>query len=280
MAGKSVLTGLAALTLFDIVAAQAQTVPVYNWAGFYIGGHAGNRWADVSGVAPYAGLPVYDPLFGLPSFPLLSSQLQFDPHNGIYGVHGGYNFMSSTFLLGLEGDYSWGRGSRAFGFALSDVPNNTFGSNSFSTTIGWQASIRGRFGYTEGPWLFYGTAGVSFLRATMSGVGTFGGGNIFCFDGCAVFSTSSASSFSQSRTLVGGVIGGGIEYLFANYLMFRVEYLIADYGYANFGNVSVTSTYSDNFNCVCTITSTSSGNVSAHITTQTLRFGISAKLPP
>ena len=61
--------------------------------------------------------------------------------------------------------------------------------------------------------------------------------------------------------------------------MLRVEYLFAYYGNVNFGNAVINSSYFDNFNCFCTITSTSSGNVSASLSTQTLRIGISTKLP-
>ena len=50
MRGKA-LTGLAALTLFDIATAHAQP-PVYNWAGFYAGINGGYEWGSVSGTFP------------------------------------------------------------------------------------------------------------------------------------------------------------------------------------------------------------------------------------
>ncbi len=42
----------------------------------------------------------------------------------------------------------------------------------------------------------------------------------------------------------------------------------------NFGNVVVNSSYTDNFLCNCTVNSSVLGNVSANVTTQTLRVGL------
>ncbi|PWT89564.1 MAG: hypothetical protein C5B56_06900 [Proteobacteria bacterium] len=283
MAGKKALTGVAALTLFDIVAAHAQPAPVYNWTGFYFGGHAGYRWADVNGTAPVGVTPNFNQFIAPPTFNPLFVPIDLKPQNAIYGVHFGFNYVTPAIpLVGWEIDFSWGKGtSRSSFVSLVDIPNNVFGSTFLSATVEWQASFRGRVGYTWGPLLFYWTAGVSVMQASISGFSRAAGGNTICsFDfACTVFSFNSASSFSTSRTLVGGVVGGGFEYLLANGLMFRLEYLFADYGNVNFGNVAVTSTYADNFNCVCTITSTYVGNVTAQVTTQTVRAGISLKLP-
>src|SRR5262245_12911633 len=75
MSGKrKALTGVAALTLFDIVAAHAQPVPpvppvpLFSWTGFYFGGHAGYRLADVNGSTPVGVTPNFNQFFGPPSF--------------------------------------------------------------------------------------------------------------------------------------------------------------------------------------------------------------------
>ena len=55
-------TGLAALTLFDIVGAQApaqaQTTPIFNWTGYYVGLHSGYRAASLN-----ANIPTATPVF-------------------------------------------------------------------------------------------------------------------------------------------------------------------------------------------------------------------------
>ncbi len=278
---RQALTGLAALTLFDIATAHAQT-PVNNpWTGYYIGGNAGYRWAHVDGSAPYAGLPIYDAFLN-PSFPIYTVPLSLNPKNGVLGIHGGYNTMvNARWLAGFEADASFGRGSATHTLFQSDPINLTSGAASFSATVDWSATFRGRVGYTYGPMLFFATGGLAVTQVSISANGAFAGGDSFAcgdFFTC-IYSTGSTSAFSAKKTLVGGVVGAGVERALGRNLMLRVEYLFAYYGNVNFGNAVINSTYSDNYICVCTINSTASGPVSASISTQTVRVGLSYRLP-
>jgi opacity protein-like surface antigen len=117
---QKLLAGLASLTLFDIAVAAAADLPVkarppapvatYNWSGFYIGGHAGYRWADANFSAP--GYDFDDPVFGIISFSPRNES--YRPSGGIIGVQAGYNFMvTPTILAGLEGDWTWGSSSES-----------------------------------------------------------------------------------------------------------------------------------------------------------------------
>ena len=279
---RRTLTGLAALTLFDIAAAHAQPPPPPDpsWAGLYVGAHAGYRFADIGAFLPSGGFPVFDPNTGLPTFPVLMTSQTFHPGSGIFGLQGGYNFLFGLTFVGIEGDFSWGKGSSSNTFTITDSNTGAFGTNSFAAAVDWSASLRGRLGYATGPWLFYGTVGVSFLRTTVSGAGAFaGGGCLDVFDGLC-FATSSSSAFSFTKTLTGLVIGAGVEHLFANRFMIRVEYLFADYGHVDFGNVAINSSFSDGgIFCNCNVNSAAIGNVSAYVTTQTVRIGLSTKIP-
>jgi outer membrane immunogenic protein len=278
---RKALTGLAALTLFDIAAAHAQAPVANQWTGYYVGGHAGYRWAQVDGSAPYAGLPVYDAFFN-PSFPVFTTPLSFNPKNGVVGIHGGYNAqVSARWLTGFEADFSFGRGSATNSIFQIDPVNFTSGTVSFSASVDWSATLRGRVGYTVGPSLFYATGGLAVTQVSISANGSFGGGDSFAcgdFFTC-IYSTGSTSTFSSKKTLVGGVVGAGIEQLLGRNVMLRVEYLFAYYGNVNFGNAVINSTYFDNYICVCTINSTASGPVSATVSTQTVRLGLSYRLP-
>jgi opacity protein-like surface antigen len=107
-------------------------------------------------------------------------------------------------------------------------------------------------------------------------------------DGFAAFSssTSSSSGFSISKTLVGAAVGTGIERLLGTNVTLRVEYIAAIYGTVNFGNAAINSFYTDSTIgtppgsfCNCTVNSTTYGNVSAYIATQTVRFAITTKFP-
>lgn len=226
---QKLLVGLAALTLLDIAAAAAADLPVkapppapvitHNWSGFYLGGHAGYRWAK----ADFSG-PGYDfnPGVGTVSFPPRSEGYRLN--GGIIGAHAGYNFMvTPAILAGIEGDWTWGSSTESFAgqFILSGNDGLFFASEAKLT---WQATIRGRIGVVNGPWLFYGTGGVAFAHVNWTD------NSAFIFAG----NTISASSSDVGKTLTGFAVGAGIEYMWTQNWIARVEYL-----YENFGDVDV-----------------------------------------
>jgi outer membrane autotransporter protein len=225
MRNKRLLVGLASLTLLDIAAAGAADLPVkapppapvqtYNWSGFYLGAHAGYRWAN----ADFSG-PGYD----FAGFPFPSRSEGYRLNGGIFGVQAGYNYMlTPAILAGVEGDWSWGSshdnaGGTIFVFAADGI---SFASEAKLT---WQATIRGRLGVVNGPWLFYGTVGAAFARLRWTDNST------FIFNGVPVTSFASEGG----KTLTGIAAGVGIEYLLTQNVIARLEYL-----YENFGDVSV-----------------------------------------
>jgi outer membrane immunogenic protein len=298
MKGRT-LAGIAALTLFDIARAHAQVPAIPNWFGIYVGAHAGYRWGNVNASLPAAGLPSVTP--GTPSNPgtatfpqPVSTGVSFHPSNATGGLLGGQNFKWGRFgLVGWEADVTWGKGSSTTGLATA-VPatfSGTFGSTgagtfsstgTFSATLGWSASLRFRVGYVTGPWLYYGTAGVSVQRVGLSGATSLA--TMVCdgFGGCLRdnLTLNSASAFSVTKNLIGPVAGVGIERFLGHNFMIRIEYLAAFYGRETFGNVAFNNFYSDlRFGCSCTATATTVGSASATVTTQTLRIALTAKIP-
>ena len=113
-------------------APPAPVVPaiVYNWTGFYIGGHIGG---DFAGSNSLAG------------------------NNGRFlgGVQGGFDYQfTSNFVGGIEAEYSWMTGN-----------NNgvTFPGGVIVTDKRDQlGSVTGRAGYTWGPGLLYAKGGYAF----------------------------------------------------------------------------------------------------------------------
>lgn len=222
---QKLLVGLAALTLLDIAAAEAADLPVkapppapiqtYNWSGFYLGAHAGYRWAN----ADFSG-PGYD--FGGFAFPPRSEGYRLS--GGIVGVQAGYNFMiTPTILAGLEGDWTWGssRDGAAGTIFVFVTDGLSFASEAKLT---WQATLRGRLGVVNGPWLFYGTGGVAFAHVQWTDSST------FIFGGAPV----AAFASDVGKTLTGFAVGAGFEYMWTQNWIARAEYL-----YENFGDVSV-----------------------------------------
>jgi outer membrane immunogenic protein len=118
--------------------APAYVAPPFSWTGFYIGGHVGGGWDNVSWNNPFSGLGTNNT-------------------NGRFlgGGQAGFNYQINSLVLGLEGDVSWMSGSTnatdAAGF------NN-------NTTVNWTSTITGRVGYAIDRALLYGKGGVAFAH--------------------------------------------------------------------------------------------------------------------
>ena len=231
--GKSrkLLAGLAALTLFDISASVAAppAPPTPDWSGFYVGAHAGYRWAGPT----FSGNPYeFDPGTGVPiMFPGRSEN--YSLNGGIFGGQAGYNYLlGRSWLLGIEGDISYGSQSSSQSSSLTviDVTSDGYTLTGISTIkLSWQATLRGRLGYTYGPWMYYGTAGVAFMHVKWSDSSSI---SEICCISLPVDPTTAGSS--GEKTLTGSVVGVGIEYMFDPNWIGRLEYL-----YENFGNFAV-----------------------------------------
>jgi outer membrane immunogenic protein len=126
--------------------APAYAAPLYNWTGFYLGGHLGGAF---SGSSSFNGLVLsnYDArLLG--------------------GIQAGADYQfAGNFVVGVEGQYSW-LGSNKIGAIF---PAGLVYSNN-QRGLG---SVTGRIGYSWGPALFYAKGGYAYSdnRETL----TFGG---------------------------------------------------------------------------------------------------------
>jgi outer membrane immunogenic protein len=115
---------------------------VYNWTGFYIGGHVGGAFAGNDSLAGSGG-------------------------RFLGGVQGGFDYQfAPNWVLGAEAQYSWlanNNNGLAFpGGVLLTTNNNQLGS------------VTGRLGYTWGPALLYAKGGYAWRDNPNLGV-TLGG---------------------------------------------------------------------------------------------------------
>ena len=213
--------------------AQAQMVPgAVNWQGPYVGLSLGGEWGRLSG----NGTAAPTPAGAVPGSPAVGgSSVGFrtgDDATVTGGGQAGYNWQLDNFVLGVEGDIRGGGPSTSttIGALPAGFPNFVSGDN-FKTSSDWNASIRGRIGYAWDRFLFYGTGGVAFANAnlkaayaprTIAGVAVPGG------------------SASDSTTLIGPTVGGGIEYAVTPNISVSGEYRYTDYGHdtLNLGRVA------------------------------------------
>jgi outer membrane immunogenic protein len=142
--------------------------PIFNWAGFYVGGHVGGAWTNEQWTN--SGNTT---LFG----DLSPGQGFRQRGSGFFGGgQVGYNWQANNYVFGLEGTIS-GLGNR--GTAL----NNVFGlglDDQFSWRTDWMATITGRAGYAVNNNLFYvkgGYAGVNNRLSVIDVVPTTGSGS-------------------------------------------------------------------------------------------------------
>ncbi len=216
-------TATHALAADDIVVTKAAPIPYsvspgYDWSGFYGGSHLGDATGGSHWSATQDGA----------ARPNLAGSLSFfNPYDvftgtgsDFLGLQAGYNYMFySRFLLGVEADISFPGvlgGSRTISSPL-------VGQASYQEQVQMSGTVRARFGYAPGRWLFYATGGFAwsydqFTHTQLAGVPVSG---------------TAQPGEVESLVMVprlGGAVGAGIEVALTPSWSARLEYLYTDYG--------------------------------------------------
>jgi outer membrane immunogenic protein len=250
------LAGAASAEAADLpVKAVPPPVAVYNWTGFYVGANAGVGWDRAIfdpvqlTLEPVAFTDVAGAFNGFPSLIFIPGTIPLttavtNPSNRtafIGGGQAGYNWQAGRFVLGVEGDVQGTNASGSYVATQSQTFNGiaTTVSRSLTGTItlqrSWEASIRGRVGYTWDRLLIYGTGGVSFtnLRANteFTAVTTLGP-TLTPIPGLTNPNGTTLGSDSQNMT--GGTVGAGFEYGVTKSVIAGAEYRFTHYDQKTF----------------------------------------------
>lgn len=196
---KTTLAGWIAAT-----AAMVATAPTSSVLGADLG-YGGYRGYPPASAAPPYAVPMNwtGPYAGVNlGYRWGSSALTTDPSGFAGGLQGGYNYQSGQFVIGLETDIQ-----------LSNA-DDTFAAYKFSNP--WFGTLRGRIGWAMNNILLYGTGGFAY-----------GGLDLDAF------------GMSESKTLTGWALGGGIEVALAPQWSARAEYLYTDLGEKNYALAGV-----------------------------------------
>jgi outer membrane immunogenic protein len=169
---------------------RATPVPLFNWAGFYIGATAGYGWGTTHQFDAGATSPTYD----------------WD--GGVVGGTLGYNWQAGALVFGLETDLSWSgiKGSRqdtGVGWSCGPVVG-MFCHNE----VQWFGTVRGRLGVAMDRFLPFVTAGWAYGRLFTD------------YNSCGIVCIASTKS--------GWTAGAGFEWAFAPNWSMKVEYLYVD----------------------------------------------------
>jgi len=197
---KHVLTGaaLGALALSgpataaDLALKAPAYRAVYDWTGFYIGGHAGYGGGKSNAVLSDPAIARTD-----------------DRYSGIIGgLQAGYNVrLPSGLLLGVEADATFPSYMQS-NFTTSSL---TTARSGISEQWDYAGTARGRIGYASGLWLAYATGGLAWMGERFLNTPTVG------------------DNEKHINIRLGWAAGAGIEYAFAPHWTVRLEYLYSQY---------------------------------------------------
>lgn len=161
----------------------------FDWTGFYVGANIGGALSDYEflGRGPdgdlFADVDLAQQFYGIIQRGVLGQNEFGDVR--VFGANDeerrgsvlgggqiGYNRQFGHFVVGIEGDFdrTSERGSTAFKDSNSafiverikvpEVEGETDFTGTRRAESNWNGSVRGRFGFAQGPFMFYGTAGI------------------------------------------------------------------------------------------------------------------------
>jgi hemoglobin/transferrin/lactoferrin receptor protein len=228
---------------------SAGAVPGADWTGLYVGGHAGQGFASLSGVTT----AMNGTAGGIPA----TESIDMNIKNFLLGGQIGFNYQfDNRLVIGVEADFSKTRLS-GFQEALATEGTLPAQRNLQAKTeyeFDWMATIRGRVGYAFDRLLVYGTGGLAFLNERQSR-------DQYRSDSASASSPSGSTtslSFTESveRRRTGWTLGVGAEYAITGNWSVKGEYAYAGFGEEdfNFPNArqGVTKPYSESVTVRCT----------------------------
>jgi outer membrane immunogenic protein len=195
----------------------APYVPPLTFEGFYIGGHIGGAWADLTEPSRNFFLPG-----SATAFPIREGNLGKNSFFG--GVQGGYNFQSGPWVYGIELDLG-GVDALIKGrdFHIAGPVAATFADLHEKEGAGLYGDVTGRIGYSWGSAMVYAKGGFAYA------VPNFSTRETLTVAGVA----SNFGNNDNSETLTGWTAGGGIEYLISPNWSLKAEYLYFDFSNNN-----------------------------------------------
>jgi outer membrane immunogenic protein len=217
LAGVFLVAGTAGAMAADMSmpVKAAPVVPPCVWCGWYVGANGGYAWnGRSSDLVDFT--TAFTTAVAVGGTPL---SLGAKHEGGFGGGQVGYNWMISTWLLGVEADIQGASIGSTNTIAFPGAP----GGNAPSVSTGrdhidWFGTVRGRLGVTVDQVLFYATGGLAYGGIHSSATN--------------VFVPAAAGNFagSLSDTSVGFAGGAGVEWMFAPSWSLKGEYLHVDLG--------------------------------------------------
>ena len=156
---------------------------LYDWSGFYVGGHMGYAGGNSNWTAnpTQAGRPSTSGSVDM--FQPIDDPAELGSF--LMGFQGGYNYMlANRMVLGVEADVSFPAFQNLNGLSIGGLTNfnsPVLGAASYGETVLSMGTVRGRIGYAPGNWLFYVTGGFAWTYDRLTLTQLAGGANDFPF---------------------------------------------------------------------------------------------------
>lgn len=205
------------------------------WSGPYVGAAAGSSWSDVSvhtRARPGTGSTVIPPV-DISGWEKTDSDSQNS--TGFNGsLEAGYNWQAgSNWLFGVETDIGMldVKHARTNTLQSSATPSNTATARQDIKTQ-WIWTLRPRLGYVSGPWLFYGTAGVTTSKIK------------YRVEYADTQTPPVTGQSTVSRNKVGWAAGLGAAYAFNPQWSVKGEWIYTDLGHVTAG-LATTNGYAE-----------------------------------
>jgi outer membrane immunogenic protein len=188
---------------------KAAPEPMFNWSGFYAGGHCGGAWArsrSSGDPLPGGGFGAFDQTIGV--------EFKDSASGMLCGAQYGRNWQSGQFVFGLESDLGWIGAKKSAIHVDSNPPDQAFTSMKY----GLYSTTTVRLGIAQNTSLYYFKGGLATARIKNVGADMEGP------------DIDSSDIVSRSKTRFGFAVGGGYEYAFAPRWSVKLEYLYMDFG--------------------------------------------------
>jgi opacity protein-like surface antigen len=205
--------------------------PAPTWGGFYLGGNIGGAFGTADNNFSFASVSI--PLKGV-----------------IGGGQIGYNWQTGPIVFGAEADFQGSSMKGSISTPCIAPSCSTTLTASYSQSLPWFGTVRGRLGYAQSGWLLYATGGYAYGEVDTNASATAG---------------ALSAQLSRSQINNGWTVGAGAELMLAPRWSAKLEYLYVDLGNANNSYV---------FPGVATL------NDSTHVTINAVRAGVNFRLWP
>ena len=180
--------------------------PVYDWTGFYVGGHVGGGW--MHDIVTTTTTTAFQPA---------GTQTRVSPMGVLGGVQAGFNVEFAPVVVGFEG--TWTATTLSGSQSIATLQTSNFEKS--TDNMPWLATATGRIGYAANDMLFYVKGGGAWARVGYTQSTLVLGGTLF-----------TQTSLTDNRT--GFVAGAGFEYGMNENLSLKIEYDYLGFGTKNY----------------------------------------------